>query len=72
MRMVELLGPEHVAFGTDMEGAGSDPVMSHYTELREVVENLAKRGLSEGTLNNICIGNYARVVKQAMNGAAKT
>jgi membrane dipeptidase len=72
MRMVELLGPEHVAFGTDMEGAGSDPVMSHYTDLREIVENLAKRGLSESTLNNICIGNYARVVKQAMNGAAKT
>jgi membrane dipeptidase len=69
---VELLGPEHVAFGTDMEGAGSDPVMSHYTELREVVENLAKRGLSESTLNNICIGNYARVVKQAMNGAARS
>jgi membrane dipeptidase len=72
MRMVDLLGPEHVAFGTDMEGAGRDPVMSHYTELREVVERLAKRGLSEAALNNICIGNYARVVKQAMNGAAKT
>jgi membrane dipeptidase len=55
-----------------MEGAGSDPVMSHYTELREVVENLARRGLSETALNNICIGNYARIVKQAMNGAAKT
>jgi membrane dipeptidase len=72
MRMADLLGPEHVAFGTDMEGAGSNPVMSEYSELREVVEKLAKRGLSEAALNDICIGNYARVVKQAMNGAART
>ncbi|MDB5881127.1 MAG: Membrane dipeptidase [Ramlibacter sp.] len=71
MRMADLLGPEHVAFGTDMEGAGPDPIMSEYTELREVVERLAKSGLSEAALNNICIGNYARVLKQAMNGAVK-
>ncbi|HWI79852.1 MAG TPA: membrane dipeptidase, partial [Ramlibacter sp.] len=70
--MADLLGPKHVAFGTDMEGAGSNPVMSEYSELREVVEKLAKRGLSEAALNDICIGNYARVVKQAMNGAART
>ena len=57
--------------GTDMEGAGPRPIMSEYTELRDVVERLAKRGLPEGALNNICIGNYARVLKQAMNGAAK-
>ena len=27
---------------------------------------LAKRGLPEATLNNICIGNYSRVLKKAM------
>ena len=32
----------------------------------------AKPGLFEAALNNIRIGNYARIVKQAMNGAAKT
>jgi len=66
MRMVDIVGPEAVAFGTDMEGAGPNPIMNSYTDLREVVENLAKRGLPEATLNNICIGNYARVLKKAM------
>jgi membrane dipeptidase len=72
MRMCDLLGPEHVAFGTDMEGVGSNPILSNYADLREVADNLAQRGLPETTLNNILIGNYTRIVKQAMNGAAKT
>ncbi len=66
MRMADIVGPEHVAFGTDMEGAGPNPVMTRYADLREVVNNLAKRGLPEATLNNICIGNYARALKKAM------
>lgn len=66
VRMVDLLGPEAVAFGTDMEGVGANPVMSDYTGLREVVDALAKRGLPEQTLRNVCYGNYARVLKKAM------
>ncbi|MES2509627.1 MAG: membrane dipeptidase [Pseudomonadota bacterium] len=66
MRMADLLGPDGVAFGTDMEGAGSNPVMNNYTDLREVAENLAKRGLSGAAFSNICIGNYARVLRKAM------
>ncbi|HXD40018.1 MAG TPA: membrane dipeptidase [Ramlibacter sp.] len=72
MRMCDLLGPEHVAFGTDMEGVGPGPILSNYVDLREVADNLGKRGLGESVLDGIFIGNYARIVKQAMNGAAKT
>ena len=72
MRMCDLIGPAHVAFGTDMEGAGPGPILSDYVDLREVADNLVKRGLAESTLNDIFIGNYARIVKAAMNGAAKT
>ncbi|ROZ78338.1 hypothetical protein EEB15_07835 [Ramlibacter sp. WS9] len=70
MRMCELIGPAHVAFGTDMEGAGPGPILSNYVDLREVADNLAQRGLDESTLNGIFIGNYARIVKQAMRGAS--
>ena len=35
-------------------------------------ERLAQRGLPEAALNDICIGNYARVLKQAMNGATRS
>ena len=66
MRMVDLLGPRAVAFGTDMEGTGDDPVMSTYVELREVVNLLARRGLGDATLYDVCCGNYARVLKSAM------
>jgi membrane dipeptidase len=72
MRMADLIGPDHVAFGTDMSGAGPNPILSNYVDLREVVDNLLKRGLNETVLNKVFIGNYARVVKQVMNGAART
>lgn len=66
MRMCDLVGPEHVAFGTDMEGAGPGPVLSDYADLREVADDLARRGLPEAVLHGILIGNYARIVKAAM------
>ena len=69
VRMCDLLGPRHVAFGTDMEGAGPGPILSSYVDLREVADDLARRGLDDATLDNVFIGNYARVVKQAMSGA---
>lgn len=72
MRMCDLLGTEHVAFGTDMEGAGPGPILSDYVDLRDVADNLARRGLSDVALTGIFIGNYARIVKQAMNGAGRT
>jgi membrane dipeptidase len=70
VRMADLIGPEHVAFGTDMEGAGGGPILSDYVDLRAVADNLLQRGVSEATLQAIFIGNYARVVKAAMRAAA--
>lgn len=72
MRMCDLIGPQHVAFGTDMEGVWPNRVLNDYGDLRDVIDNLLKRGIDEATLHNIFIGNYARIVKAAMNGAAKT
>jgi membrane dipeptidase len=72
MRMCDRIGPAHVAFGTDMEGAGPGPILSTYAHLREVGDNLVRRGLDEGTLQGIFIGNYARIVRQAMQGATST
>ena len=66
MRMVDWLGPKAVAFGTDMHGVPNS-VLANYADLREVADNLASRGLSADDLNDICIGNYARVLKQAMS-----
>ena len=69
VRMCELIGPAHVAFGTDMEGAGPGPILADYVDLREVADHLLRRGLSDTQLNDVFIRNYARIVKLAMNGA---
>ena len=66
MHMCDLVGPEHVAFGTDMEGAGPNAILSNYADLRRVADNLAQRGLPDATLHGIFFGNYARALKQAM------
>jgi membrane dipeptidase len=41
-------------------------MFSDYTALREVAEVLVRRGLPEVALRDVCCGNYARVLKQAM------
>lgn len=69
MRMCDLVGPAHVAFGTDMEGVWPNRMMNDYGDLRDVVDNLARRGIDEATLNGIFIGNYARIARAAMAGA---
>ena len=69
MRMCDLIGPKHVAFGTDLEGTWPGRIMTSYADLREVAENLAKRGLSEAELNGVFIGNYANIVKSNMRAA---
>lgn len=65
-RMADLLGPKAVAFGTDLSGAGPDPVLASYADVREVVNQLVRRGMPEAVLQDICMGNYARVLKAAM------
>lgn len=72
LRMCDLIGPEHVAFGTDMEGVWPGRMMNDYGDLRDVVDNLVRRGLPEATLNAVFTGNYMRIVRQAMNGAKQT
>jgi membrane dipeptidase len=69
VRMCDLVGPQHVGFGTDMEGVWPNRMMNDYGDLRDVVENLLKRGLPEATLQGLFAGNYARAVKAAMAAA---
>lgn len=70
VRMCDLVGPEHVAFGTDMEGAGPGPILSDYGDLLEVAVDLARRGLPDAMLHGIFIGNYVRIAKAAMTPAS--
>jgi membrane dipeptidase len=66
MRMCDLVGPEHVAFGTDLEGVYPGRLMTGYDDLRAVVNDLLKRGISEAVLRGIFFDNYARVLKESL------
>jgi membrane dipeptidase len=50
VRMCELVGPNHVAFGTDMEGAGPGAILSNYVDLREVADKLMQARPERGRL----------------------
>lgn len=69
-RLIEMagwLGDDHVAFGTDMNAVANSPVAS-YGDLRRVVRYLERKLASE-RVRKIAIGNYARVLRQAMEAA---
>lgn len=68
MRMVDLLGVEHVMFGSDEDGLPFGAVMKELIDLKKVVEILDKRGMDSKTLNAVAFGNYARCLRTAMNG----
>ncbi|MFN3744211.1 MAG: dipeptidase [Hyphomicrobiaceae bacterium] len=67
LEMAGWLGDDHVAFGTDMNALGNSPVAS-YADLRRVVRYLEGR-LAADRVRKIVIGNYARVLRQAMEAA---
>ena len=66
MRMVDAIGPEHVMFGTDLDGVGTFGVMDRLGDLRSVADLLRQRGVDDKTLQAICFGNYARCLRTAM------
>jgi membrane dipeptidase len=63
--MADLLGEDHAAFGTDMNGI-ANPVIASFADLQRVVDHWHRRGLSELRIRKLAIDNYARVLKQAL------
>ncbi len=67
MRMVDAIGPEHVMFGTDIEGISKKgTTMDGLGDLRKVADLLRERGVDDKTLRGICFENYARCLRAAM------
>ncbi len=64
-KLVDKLGADHVALGTDVEGVGPNWSVNNYAHVREVVDRLQDK-LPASTLDKVAGGNYARVLKQAL------
>jgi membrane dipeptidase len=63
----EWLGEDHAGIGTDMN-AISRPAIRSYADLQKVVRHWQDAGFPDRTIRKLAIGNYARVLKQAMDG----
>jgi membrane dipeptidase len=66
LEMAELLGDEHAAIGSDINGLGPIATLKSYADLRRVVERWQAHGVPPPRLHRLAIGNYARVLKAAM------
>ena len=64
--LINKIGPDHVAFGTDIEGVGPSWAINNYTHLRSVVEHLQDMKMESSVIERVAYGNYARVLKAAM------
>lgn len=67
--IVNLVGDEHVSFGTDFDGTDVPSVVGDATGLPLVLRALKARGYSDTSLERICHGNFLRVAGAVWKGA---
>lgn len=63
MRLIDVVGVDHVGLGTDMDG-NFEPVSSNYRQLPDWVPGLRSKGLSEADLAKVVGGNALRILGQ--------
>ena len=61
--IVDLVGDEHVSFGTDFDGTDIPAVVGDATGLPVVLRALKAKGYSDARLERICHGNFLRVAE---------
>jgi membrane dipeptidase len=66
--LIDKLGRDHVAIGTDIEGVGPNWAVNDYTGVRAVVDHLQDMKLPSETIERVAFGNYARVLKAVLRG----
>ncbi len=62
-QLVELLGEDHVALGSDMD-ANYKPVLDTYRKMPLVIGALSRRGYSDATIAKFASGNFLRVMTE--------
>ena len=59
-QLSDVVGPDHVAFGTDMDG-NYKPVLSSYRQVPLVISELLRRGYGEKNAEKFAGGNFRRL-----------
>ena len=65
-KLVDLLGADHVAIGTDIEGVGTNWSVNSYADVRRVIEALQRMKFPDSVVERVACANYARVLKAAL------
>jgi membrane dipeptidase len=68
--MADRIGPEHVALGSDFDGATMPKELGDVTGLPKLVGALRARGYGAFELNAITHKNWIRVLRQTWKGSA--
>jgi membrane dipeptidase len=66
----DLIGPQHVAFGSDWDGTSVPSELESAENLPRLVERLSRRGFSNAELTGLCHGNWFRLLKRVWRGCA--
>ncbi len=66
LRLVDVVGIDHVALGSDMD-ANYKPVLDSYLQLPRWIEGLKAKGLSEDEVQKLAGGNAVRVLTEVFN-----
>lgn len=69
-RLVDVVGIEHVALGTDMNGLVGPSTFASYRDLPALADALLRRGFSADDVRRILGGNYARVFRASLGDGA--
>ncbi|MCB1547417.1 MAG: membrane dipeptidase [Hyphomicrobiaceae bacterium] len=65
-QLAELIGEDHVGFGSDINGLGPFAVADSMADLGQVVTHWRTKGLGDARIRKLAIGNFARVLRAAM------
>jgi len=65
--LVDKLGADHVALGTDIEGVGRNWSVNDYGHVRNVLDHLQEMKLESSVIERVAYGSYARVLKAVLN-----
>lgn len=64
--LVNKIGADHVALGTDIEGVGPNWTVNNYGHVRSVIDHLQDMKLGASVLDKLAYANYARVLNAAL------
>ncbi|MFN3862130.1 MAG: dipeptidase [Roseateles sp.] len=66
LALIDKLGPDHVALGTDLAGVGDSGSVNSYGDMRRVIQALQDSKIDSDTLSKVSYLNYARVLKACL------